>query len=67
MTKYRAKIALHELISKEMIQYESQGRPAIVSFGEYSELIDDARPPVNGYSLTKQAFRSEIWKKAYRE
>ena len=67
LTKYRAKRALKELISDGVIYYTSQGCPAIVSYGEYTELIDDAHPPINGYALTKKGFETETWKKAYKE
>jgi len=66
-TKYRVRKALEELKRLELIEYTSQGRPAIVSYGaeSYPELIDDAHPPINGYALTKKAFESELWKECY--
>ena len=62
LTKYRARKALKELINEELIFYTSQGCPAIVSYGEYEELIDDARPPINGYALTTKAYKSATFK-----
>lgn len=67
LTKYRARKALKELINDGLIYYTSQGCPALVSYGEYTELIDDARPPINGYALTQKGFETETWKKAYKE
>ena len=67
MTRYAAKKALKALISEGLVEYTSQGCPAIVSYGEYPELIEDARPPINGYALTKRAFETEEWKSAYAE
>lgn len=67
LTKYRARKALKELIADGLIYYTSQGCPALVSYGEYAELIDDARPPINGYALTQKGVETEIWKKAYKE
>ena len=63
-TKYRVRKALKELRELELIEYTSQGCPAIVSYGaeSYPELIDDACPPINGYALTKKAFESDLWK-----
>lgn len=68
-TKYRVRKALKELRELELIEYTSQGCPAIVSCGaeSYPELIDDARPPINGYALTKKAFESELWRERYLE
>lgn len=66
-TKYRVRKALKELRELELIEYTSQGCPAIVSYGaeSYPELIDDAHPPINGYALTKKAFESKLWKELY--
>ena len=67
MTKHAAKKALKALISEGLVEYTSQGCPAIVSYGEYPELIEEARPPINGYTLAKRAFETEEWKSAYAE
>lgn len=67
LTKYRARKALKELINDGVIYYTSQGCPAIVSYGEYQELIDDARPPINGYALTRKGFETNTFKKRYEE
>lgn len=66
-TKYRVRKALKELSGLELIEYTSQGRPAIVSYGaeSYPELIDDAHPPINGYALTKKAFETKLWKELH--
>ena len=66
-TKYRIRKALKELRELELIEYTSQGCPALVSYGEYTELICEAQPPINGYALTKQGFETEIYKKRYSE
>lgn len=65
LTKYRARLALKDLIRDGFIEYKSQGCPAIVSYGEYTELVDDAHPPINGYALTKAGYESEAYKGAY--
>ena len=62
LTKYRAMLAIKELMQDGMVRYTSQGHPAIESFGEYRELVCDAMPPTNRYALTKQAFESDTWK-----
>ena len=68
-TKYRVRKALRELRNLDLIEYTSQGCPAIMSYGAESEpeLIDDARPPINGYALTEEAFDTPIWKELYAE
>lgn len=68
-TKYRARKALKELRESEMIEYTSQGCPEIVSYRAeaYPELIDEARPPINGYALAKKAFESDLWKELHSE
>ena len=65
MTRYRARKALKSLIADGLIEYKSQGCPAIVSYGEYTELVDDAHPPINGYALTEKGYESETYKRAY--
>ena len=65
LTKYGARKAIKELIKDGMIYYTSQGCPAIESCGEYRELVCEARPPINGYALTKDAFKSSVWHEAY--
>lgn len=65
MTRYRARKALKSLIADGLIEYKSQGCPAIVSYGEYTELVDDAHPPINGYALTKAGYASDAYKSAY--
>ncbi len=65
LTKYRARVAIHELEDEGMVEYTSQGFPAVVSCGEYAELVCEARPPKNGYTLTEKAFDSDRWKDAY--
>ncbi len=64
VTKYRMRKALKELMADGLIEYTSQGRPAIESCGEYKELVCDAAPPINGYALTKAGFESDEWKEA---
>lgn len=67
MTKYRARKALKELINDGLIKYTSQGCPAIESFGEYRELVCEARPPINGYAMTEKGFKTQEWKDRYAE
>ena len=66
-TRYGARKALKELIANGLVEYTSQGCPAVVSYGEVPELVCDARPPINGYALTKKGFESDRWKQAYAE
>lgn len=66
MTRYRARKALKALIEDGTICYKSQGCPAIVSCGEYQELIAEAAPPINGYTLTPKGYETEDWEQAYR-
>lgn len=65
LTKYKARKALKELIADGLIEYTSQGNPAVVSCGEYRELVYEAMPPTNGYALTEKGFRSDAYKEQY--
>lgn len=67
LTRYRARLAIKDLLQDGIIKYTSQGHPAIESFGEYRELVCDAMPPTNGYALTRKAFETETWKARYAE
>lgn len=62
LTKYRARKGLKELRELGLIEYTSQGRPATVSYGEYTELLCEAQPPVNGYALTEKGFETKLYK-----
>lgn len=62
ITKYKARKALKELINEGLIYYTSQGCPAVVSRGEYDELMYEAGPPINGYALTEAGFQHDIYK-----
>lgn len=64
-TKYRIRKALKELRELELIEYTSQGCPALVSYD--GELVDEAHPPINGYALTKKAFETDAWKEMYAD
>lgn len=64
-TKYRVRKALKELRELGLIEYTSQGCPALVSYE--GELVDEAHPPINGYALTKKAFETDTWKEKYAE
>lgn len=67
VTKYSARQALKRLIADGLIEYTSQGCPAVMSYGEVPELVEDAAPPINGYALTKKGFETPEWKNAYKE
>lgn len=67
LTKYRARKALKELIAEGLVEYKSQGCPAVISCGEVPELVSDAMPPINGYTLTEEGYKTEAWKQAYRD
>lgn len=67
LTKYKARKALKQLIADGIICYTSQGCPAVVSHGEYRELISEAAPPVNGYALTEKGFNTNEWHQAYAQ
>ena len=67
VTKYAARQALKSLREDGVVEYTSQGCPAIMSYGEVPELIADAAPPINGYCLTKKGFETPEWKQAYKE
>ena len=67
VTKYGARKALKRLMADGLVEYTSQGCPAVISYGEVPELIADAAPPINGYRLTKKGFETSEWKQAYKE
>lgn len=67
LTKYKARKALKQLIVDGIICYTSQGCPAVVSHGEYKELIAEAAPPINGYALTEKGFNTNEWRQAYAQ
>jgi len=67
VTKYGARKALKALINDGLVCYRSQGRSAVVSYGEVPELVADAAPPINGYALTKKVFETPEWKQAYKD
>lgn len=60
-TKYRMRMVLKALMADGLIEYTSQGHPAIESCGEYRELVCEALPPTNGYALTSKAYNTPIW------
>lgn len=64
-TQYCAKKAINELVSRGWIERASCGCPAVVSWGEYPELVCESRPPINGYAITKKGFETDLWKMAY--
>ena len=67
VTKYAARQALKRLRADGLVEYTSQGCPAVISYGEVPELIADAAPPINGYCLTEKGFETPEWKQAYKE
>lgn len=67
LTRYGTRKALKALQMEGLVYYTSQGCPAVVSYGEVPELVEDARPPINGYALTKEGFKSRQWIDAYAE
>lgn len=65
LTRYKARKALKELIEDGLIEYTSQGNPAVESYGEYRELVYEAMPPTNGYALTEMGFQDREFRKQY--
>lgn len=66
-SKYRVSKLIKALVLMGIVERASVGCPALVSYGEYTELICEARPPKNGYAITKAAFESDVWKRKYNE
>lgn len=64
-SKYRVRKAIKGLVEKGLIERASCGYPAVISYGEYPELVYESAPPKNGYAITKEGFRSEEWKSIY--
>lgn len=67
LTRYRARKALKMLMEEGVVEYKSQGCPAVESFGEYRELVCEAGSPINGYCLTKKGYETDAWKQAYKD
>ena len=69
ITKYQAAKVVHSLCNEGLLERTSLGCPAEVAYyGEGEpELIDDAHPPLNGFSLTKKALETEEYKRADKE
>lgn len=64
-SKYRVRKAIKGLVEKGLIERASCGNPAVVSCGEYAELVYESAPPTNGYAITEQGFQCEEWKSIY--
>ncbi|MEZ3438613.1 MAG: hypothetical protein K1W18_07010 [Oscillospiraceae bacterium] len=58
---------IHELRDDGFVERASQGCPAIETYGEVVELLCDAAPPRNGWSLTEKARESAAYKAAVEE
>lgn len=54
-------LRLNGLVKKACI-----GRPAIETFGEYRELVCEAKPPKKGWTLTDLGLQSPEFKEAYK-
>lgn len=64
-TKYKVRKAIKGLLAMGYVEYTSQGRPAIESNTENGyELICEALPPINGYTLTELGFSTIQFKEA---
>ena len=63
---YQVRKSIRELVNIGYIERCSVGRPAIESNTENGyELICEALPPLNGFSLTELGFKSEYYKREY--
>lgn len=67
MPRYKAIKALHELRDQGLIKRDSEGCPAVVTCGEIVELVCEARPPLNGWSVTEEGRKTEVYSQAYKE
>ena len=64
---YQVRKALHELRDFGLVKRDSEGCPAQVSYGEVPELICEAGPPMNGWSVTKKGKETDVYEKAFQE
>lgn len=60
---YKMRQTLHKLVEQGWIERASIGYPAVESFGEVRELVEEAHPPINGYGLTTKAYKSNAYEK----
>lgn len=67
LSKYKVLKILHELRDEGLVERATQGCPAQISYGETVELICEAMPPLNGWTLTHNGHESEIFKTVKKE
>ena len=61
-SEYKIRKAIKELVSEGLVEKKSIGRPARVFYGEIVELMEEAHPPITGWSLTKKALETDKYK-----
>lgn len=67
LSRYKIIQALHLLREDGLVSRGSRGCPAQYSYGEITEMICDAAPPVNGWKLTKKGYDTDVYKAAKKE
>lgn len=66
-TEYRTRKAIKALVERGWIERASIGCPAVVSYGDYTELVCEAMPPKNGFAITQAGFQTDLWNGAYAD
>lgn len=61
LSKYKTFKVLHELRDEGLVERASQC-PAQVSYGDVVELIGEAMPPINGWTITDKGRETSIYK-----
>lgn len=67
LSQYKTLKALHCLCDLGMVERASMGCPAQFSYGEITEMICDAAPPISGWSLTEKGRETDVFQKAKKE
>lgn len=67
LTRYKVLQVLNHLRETGIVERASMGCPAQMSYGEITEMICEAAPPVNGWRLTSKGRETDAYKAAVKE
>lgn len=67
LTRYKVLQVLNIFRSEGLVDRASMGCPTQFTGGEYDEMICDAAPPINGWSLTEKGRETDAYKASKKE
>lgn len=67
LSKYKVLQVLHTLKKAGLVERASMGCPAVFCCGEYKEMVCDAKPPINGWTLTDKGRNGAVYKRAQED